>query len=35
MLCLGLDGMEARALDLMFLFGIQLTESKQGVCSKS
>lgn len=35
MLCLGLDSVEGRALELMFLFGFQLTESKQGVCSES
>lgn len=32
MLCLGLDSVEGRALELMFLFGSQLAKkSKQGV----
>lgn len=28
---MGLDGVEGRALELMFLFGFQLAESKQAV----
>ena len=35
MLCFGLDSMKGKALELMFLFGFQLSQGKQGYIARS